>query len=232
MDSFVFYRSFYEAIKEVPKKHRAVIYEAVFEYVFESKEPSISGVPSALWKLIKPQLDASSKRYENSKKGAEYGKLGGRPRKNASDEKPLKGSDKKPLKGNESKTLNVNVNSNSNLNSNVNCNSASPDTTDNNAPANSKRPSNTEIAVEVSVKGYKLSGESINNFIEYNDERGWQGDWKKHLGQWAEREWPEKTKKKPNNKVLNFDQHDDYDDEAITRMHILNQINAMEAREM
>ena len=227
----MFYRSFYEAIKEVPKKHRAVIYEAVFEYVFESKEPSISGVPSALWKLIRPQLDASSKRYENSKKGAAYGKLGGRPRKNADEEKPLKGHDKKPLKGNESKTLNVNSNSNSNSNVNVNCNSASPDNTNNIAPENPNKPSNAAIAAEVFEKGYKLTGESINSFVEYNDERGWQGDWKKHLKQWAEREWPEKPKKQKN-KFLNFDQHDNYDDDAINRMHILNQINSMAAEEM
>ena len=111
-DSFVFYRSFYEALQNVPKKHRAAIYEAVFAYAFESREVSLSGVPRALWELIRPQLDASQRRYENSKKGAEYGKMGGRPRKNTEKEKPLKGY--------EEKTLNYNSNSNVNVNDNYN----------------------------------------------------------------------------------------------------------------
>ena len=75
-DSFVFYRSFYEALQSAPKKHRTEVYEAVFAYAFEAREPSLSGVPRALWELIKPQLDASQKRYDNAKKGAEYGKMG------------------------------------------------------------------------------------------------------------------------------------------------------------
>lgn len=73
-DSFVFYKSFHKAIKQIPRKHRLVVYDAIFDYIFESQEPSLSGVSGALWDLIKPQLDANNVRYENGKKGAPFGK--------------------------------------------------------------------------------------------------------------------------------------------------------------
>lgn len=177
-DSFVFYRSFYEAIKEVPKKHRSVIYEAVFEYVFDAQEPSLSGVPSAMWKLIKPQLDASAKRYENSKKGAEYGKLGGRPKKTKEDEKPLKGSEEKPLKGKEAKTPNVNVNVNENDNENVNVNVSR-------VRARNTRPSAQELAIYCFENGIHTN---LEKFMSYNDAKGWPIEWKAALAMWVEKD--------------------------------------------
>ena len=218
-ESFVFYRSFYEAIKDVPKKYRSVIYEAVFEYVFDSQEPSLSGVPSALWKLIRPQIDASQKRYENSKKGAEYGKMGGRPKKTKESEKPLKGYEEKPLKGKKVETLNVNVNSNSNsnVNENVNVNSSGPDgeqkthtySTSETEPTG--RPSNLDVLGELVSKGYQLTPASIKSFMEYNDERGWKMDWRLALKRWADREVQHPPDQPVNKagKFANFEQRND-----------------------
>ena len=224
----MFYKSFYEAIKEVPKKYRSVIYEAVFEYVFDAQEPSLSGVPSALWKLIRPQIDASQKRYENSKKGAEYGKLGGRPKKikeSDENEKPLKGYDEKPLKGKKSKTLNVNVNENVNVNDNVNVNvpgvseqpsSAIDNThTECDSDTQTNRPSNIALARTILEEGYQMDGASIKAFVEYNEERGWKMDWKLALKKWAEREHPPDRKPKPFvNKFQNFERNHDNDELA------------------
>ena len=223
-DSFVFYRSFYEAIKDVPKKHQPVIYKAVFEYVFESKEPTFSGVPSAIWKLIRPQLDAASKRYDNAKKGAEYGKLGGRPKK--------KEENKKPLKGYENETLNVNENVNVNVNDNVNVNvpgvseqpTSGTDTHNTECDSDTQhnnRPSNIEIARTILEEGYALTGDSIKRFVEYNDQHGWKMDWKEALKRWAEREHPPDRKPKPN-RFQNFERNHDNDELAkkIIQMQI------------
>lgn len=231
-ESFVFYRSFYEAIKDVPKKYRSVIYEAVFEYVFDSQEPSLSGVPSALWKLIRPQIDASQKRYENSKKGAEYGKMGGRPKKTKESEKPLKGYEEKPLKDKKSETLNVNVNSNvnENVNVNVNDNASEPDgeqTTHTDTPSEiTGRPSNLDVLGEMVSKGYQLNGESLKAFMDYNDERGWKMDWRLALKRWADKEKPPDKVPKQNKagKFANFPQRDDPQHKALVDQLIAQQI--------
>ena len=191
-ESFVFYRSFYEALQNVPKKNRAEVYEAVFTYVFESREPSVSGVTRALWELIRPQLDASQKRYDNAKKGAEYGKMGGRPKK--------KEENKKPLKGYESETLNVNVNENENVNvnenENVNVNVAhAREQTDNlhspdSLPTGHQtgRPTNDEIYKEMMRNNYQMTESSFNRFMAYNDERGWKIPLADALRKWNELE--------------------------------------------
>ena len=207
-DSFVFYRSFFEAIQQIPRKHRAMIYEAVFEYVFENREPSLSGVPSALWTLIKPQLDANNVRYENGKLGAPYGKKGGRPRK-TEDSKNPNGVITKTPKGLEAKTPNVNVNENVNENENVNVNVNAPAhpaaTTDN--TAHSDKPVFLEIAADIKTNGYDLDEKDIEEFIDFNDKLGWIGDWKRHLKSWAEHKKP-KREAKPKGSFYNFDQHD------------------------
>ena len=213
-DSFVFYRSFYDAVQQVPKKYRSEVYDAVFAYVFEAREITLSGVPGALWSLIKPQLDANNVRYENGKLGAEYGKKGGRPRKTKNDKNP-DGVISKTPKGIMPKTPNVNVNENVNENVNVNV-SGVPDeeTTDNDTPSETEttgRPSNLDILGEIVSKNYKLDGPSIKAFVDYNEERNWKMDWRLALKRWADREknQTDQPKKNPAGKFANFPQRSD-----------------------
>ena len=82
-DSIVFYRSFYEAIRLQPKKIQADIYNAVLDYAFNGTEPNISPAAMSIFYLIKPQIDANNKKFEDGRKG-------GRPRKtktNGSEDK-------------------------------------------------------------------------------------------------------------------------------------------------
>ena len=79
-DSFVFYRSWHEAIKTLPAEVQGEIYTAIFEYSLYGNETHDMGkIASAIWTLIRPQLDANRARYENGRKGGEYGKHGGAP---------------------------------------------------------------------------------------------------------------------------------------------------------
>ena len=234
-DSFVFYRSFYEALQNVPKKNRAEVYEAVFEYAFEAREPSLKGVTRALWELIRPQLDASQKRYENSmkgaeygKKGAEYGKLGGRPKK---EKTPLKGDiEKPPIGGISQNPLNVNVNENVNDNENVNVNVSGSDgeqTTHTDHPSGTTgRPSNLDVLGEIVQHGYRLEGKSIKAFMDYNDDRGWKMDWRLALKRWADNEKPPDKQPKQNKagKFANFPQRDDPQHKALVSQLIAQQI--------
>lgn len=111
-ESFVFYKSFYESIKELDTETQNKIYNAIFTYQFDNTEIELTGVAKSIFTLIKPQLMANNTRYENGCKGAEYGKLGGRPKK----ENPQK-TPKKPQE-NPKKTPNDNVNDNENVNVN------------------------------------------------------------------------------------------------------------------
>lgn len=68
-DSFIFYRSFYEAAKELSQKDRIKVYDAIFELALNQKETDISGVAKAVFLAIKPQIIANNIRYVNGSKG-------------------------------------------------------------------------------------------------------------------------------------------------------------------
>lgn len=78
--SFVFYKSFYEAINELDPEDREACYTALMRYVFEGEEPKMKGVTKAIFNLIKPQIDANNVRFENGCKG-------GRPPKENTEKK-------------------------------------------------------------------------------------------------------------------------------------------------
>ncbi len=78
-DSFVFYRSFFEAIKRMPLEVQTEVYPALIEYALDGKEPKgLSDIAQGVFILVKPNIDTSIARKENGKK---FGKLGGRPKK-------------------------------------------------------------------------------------------------------------------------------------------------------
>lgn len=88
-DSILFYRSFYEAIQGLQKDIQLEIYTAVMEYGLNGVAPdNLKPVAKGMFALIKPVLDMNNTRFENGKKGAAYGKRGGRPKKTATKPDP------------------------------------------------------------------------------------------------------------------------------------------------
>ena len=79
-DSFVFYESFYLAISELSATQQGKIFQAICRYALYGEEPELKGASAAVFRLVKPQIDANNRRYENGKKGAEHGIKGGRPK--------------------------------------------------------------------------------------------------------------------------------------------------------
>lgn len=68
-DSMVFYRSFYESLKGLSPVICAEVYDAIFKYGLDFEDPEFTEpIAKALFTLIKPQLDANIKRYENGTK--------------------------------------------------------------------------------------------------------------------------------------------------------------------
>ena len=75
-DSYIFYRSFYEAIHELKDDIKLEVFTAITEYALYGKLPEdLKPVTKGMFALIKPNLDTNNARYENGKKG------GRKPRK-------------------------------------------------------------------------------------------------------------------------------------------------------
>lgn len=64
-DSFIFYRSFFEAIQELPKEDKADVLDAICEKALNFKDINLSGIAKGFFTLIKPQIEANNRKYEN-----------------------------------------------------------------------------------------------------------------------------------------------------------------------
>ena len=95
-DSFIFYRSFYEALKDLTKKQRLEIYDAICDFSLNFQDCELQGVSSTIFKLIKPQLEANNKRFIN----------GSKPKKSKTEAKTKQVRSKTEANNN----VNVNVN--------------------------------------------------------------------------------------------------------------------------
>ena len=88
-EGFVFYRSFYDAICQLKRPgERWAAVDAIIRYALDGESDNLTGPAGMALAFAKPQIDANSRRYENGKKGGEYGKMGGRPRKENPTETP------------------------------------------------------------------------------------------------------------------------------------------------
>lgn len=67
-DTCIFYRSMYEAIKELPKEVQADIYDAIFSYSLDFKEPELTGIQKTVWTLIRPVLEKGNTNFINGNK--------------------------------------------------------------------------------------------------------------------------------------------------------------------
>ena len=193
-NSFVFYRSFYEAIKKLKKSDQLTLYSHICEYALGENVGEISGVPAAIFDLIKPQIDANLRRYENGLKGGRP-KTEPKPNNNLTATKPKR-------------NVNVNVNENVNVNDNVNVNVNSPD-----GDQTTKTESETQTTTGVwptigTIKTYCAEQgieTDVAKFYQYNLKRRFDRDWKDALTLWVghDRQDPE-PKKKPNSFNDNF----------------------------
>jgi len=74
-DGFVFYRSFRDALCGLNDEDFRKAAMAIIDYALDGIEPEGAGIGSVVFSLVKPQIDANNRRYEN-------GKRGGRPKNN------------------------------------------------------------------------------------------------------------------------------------------------------
>lgn len=69
-DSFIFYKSFYEAICDLQKDIRLEVLTAIIEYALYGRQPeNLKPFARGMFTLIKPNIDVNTARFENGKKG-------------------------------------------------------------------------------------------------------------------------------------------------------------------
>lgn len=68
-EQFTFYRSFWDALKELPKKDQLPFVMAICSYAFDEESKPLTGAASASFLLVKPILDKASKKAANGKQG-------------------------------------------------------------------------------------------------------------------------------------------------------------------
>lgn len=111
--SFVFYGSWWEAIKNLPRDVQGDVLTAIIEYGLSGETTEqLKPIAKAMLAMVKPQIDANNVKFENGKKG-------GRP-KGENEPKANQEETKKKPNNNQSRTKSkpnvyVNVNDNDNL---------------------------------------------------------------------------------------------------------------------
>lgn len=71
LNQFTFFRSYFEAIEDLPDKVRLNVLEAIIEYALYGKEITVSGAAKVAFKLCKPTLDKSRAKARNARKSNE-----------------------------------------------------------------------------------------------------------------------------------------------------------------
>ena len=178
-DSLIFYRSFMESFAELPDDERLQMYDAVIKYGLDGKEPKLSGLCAALFKLVKPQLDANERRYQNGLKG------GRKPNgnQNVTKQEPNRNQSETKPKPNHNQTVtktepNVNVNDNVNANENKRACRFAPPTLD-------------DVTAYCTERG---NGIDPQRFMDYYQSNGWKvgknpmKDWKAAVRTWEQRD--------------------------------------------
>ncbi len=177
-DSFIFYRSFYEAINDLDDETQLQIYQAIARYSLNFEESELNGISKAIFTLIKPQLEANNKRYSN----------GIKPKQSKTEAKQKQTSNKSEA----NKNVNVNVNKNDNVNKDV--------------VAGFKKPTIQDIKIRCSEMKYNIDYEHFYNYYESNGWR--VGRNKMKSWQSALANWNKNNTQKPNQQNLSFKQQD------------------------
>ena len=187
-ESFVFYKSFYDAIEKIPQiKYRYLLLETIIKVGLFSGE-SIEKLESfcieseqklsknyavlGIFLSIKPQLIANYKKYLNGCKGADSGRLGGAPLGNQNARQNNPKTTPNVNENDKCRMKNENENEKENVNVNVNI------------------PTKKEIA---EYTEYLAKHIDVDMFFEYYGSSNWLDsgglpiNWKQKVIQWANR---------------------------------------------
>lgn len=199
----LFYRSFYEAVKNLPAEDFKKSVQAILDYGLNGEEPKTEGIEKTVFLLTKPQIDANNRRYEN-------GKRGGKPKPNQVVTENIPSDNQNETKTEPKEKVKVKDNVKDKEKDNI------------------KRftpPSQDEVRTYCQEKGYAVDAE---RFVDFYESKGWMvgknrmKDWKAAVRNWSRSQRQESTaeagkrqgKAAAPNRFHNF-QERDYDFDAL-----------------
>lgn len=193
-ESIVFYRSFYEAIKELSAEEFRNAVMAIMEYGLNDSEIDTSGVAKAILIMAKPQIDKNNKRYENGLRG------GTKPKQNQNETKLESNSNQTRTKlepkwnqsGTKAEPKRTNPEPNDNVNDNDNVNVNDIKESEEKKPR-FYPPTLEELKKYIDDNKYNVDPE---RFIDYYTANGWTVgknrmiDWKAAVRNWDRSQKP------------------------------------------
>ena len=106
-NSFIFYGSWWEAIENLPRDIQGDVLTSIIEYgLYGETTDNLKPITKAMLAIVKPQIDANRKRFENGKKG-------GRPK---TETKPNNNQEETKGKPNNNQTITKAEPNNDNVN--------------------------------------------------------------------------------------------------------------------
>jgi hypothetical protein len=114
----VFYRSFYEALCELPEKNQLEVYRAIFELSLNENRIELTGLSKTIFTLIEPQIDANLQRFKNGSKP--------KSKQNGSETEAKPKQKLSEIEANKNKNKNENKKENKNKNENEKKNTPPP----------------------------------------------------------------------------------------------------------
>ena len=149
-ESFIFYRSFAESLEVLNDKQYARVFRAITKFALNNEEPELTGVEKAIFSLVKPQLVANQKRYEN-------GCRGGR--------KPNENQNETEIKPNINQDI-TNSKPNDNVNDNVNVNLKKEEEIEEKKTSTIK---DIDVSLQNFLKDYEIELDSYNSVVYQMD---------------------------------------------------------------
>lgn len=188
-DSFVFFKSFYESIKNLEDKYQLELYNAICEYSLYGTDPvGLSPIATALFTLMKPNIDSSTRRYDAN---VNNGKKGGRPKKNKLEENPTETQEKTNDNPNETQ---IEPNQNLNVDKDVDVDKDLDKDVDVDKEKNIKKKANRFSKPTIQqIQEYcnsRNNNVDANRFYDYYETVGWKvgknpmKDWKAAIRTW------------------------------------------------
>lgn len=190
-ESFVFYRSFFEALEVLNNEQRGKCYAALAAYALNGVVPDDSDpVVKMFFAMARAQIDANNQRYENGRKG-------GRP-KNQTETK-TKPNNNQTMTEEQPKATQSKTEVEPNVNVNVNVNVKEKDTLKGVQKEKPQfiPPTLAEVQKYISDKGLFVDGKKFIDYFEAGRWRDSEGkpvkNWKQKLITWDSKGRTERT---------------------------------------